>query len=249
MAWTHEPSGATLISDYGFSDSMPAGSGVPVGSSGWYIVNDGVSGTRGSDVSAPWSYPYILRCRYAIGFMDGVGPINMYRPMSGWSEGYLGFYWRPSDPWQGHSSGVNKIFFWMTNDGLPMYLAMYGPPGGAYQLCMEPKWIDQWFYPNVGSGIVTLGAWHQIEVYHKWHTGGGGNGILKWWLNGNPVGSYTDFTFGDEFVEIQIAPTWGGNTGEQKTETDWFDFDHIRVSSGSGAQPTPPTGTLAVTVQ
>ena len=32
------------------------------------------------------------------------------------------------------------------------------------------------------------------------------------------------------FVEYQISPTWGGNTGDIKTELDSYSFDHSYLS-------------------
>ena len=50
---------------------------------------------------------------------------------------------------------------------------------------------------------------------------GRGDGIIRWWMDGVLVGNYTNVKFPNDngFVEYQISPTWGGNTGDIKTET------------------------------
>ena len=63
--------------------------------------------------------------------------------------------------------------------------------------------------------------------------GGGSDGIVRWWLDGVLQGTYTDVRFPDDdgFEEFQIAPIWGGVGGPNKTETDFFWFDHVHVST------------------
>ena len=56
-----------------------------------------------------WSYP--------IGYNGGTGPANMFYNVRGATELYIGFYWKPSSPWQFHSSNVNKICFQFLGGG------------------------------------------------------------------------------------------------------------------------------------
>jgi hypothetical protein len=71
--------------------------------------------------------------------------------------------WRkPSNPWQGHSSYVNKVFVLLGN-AEHIILVMYGPPGGPYELRVAPEFGNwDWLVPNVTnresrseSGIVS----------------------------------------------------------------------------------------------
>jgi len=50
--------------------------------------------------------------------------------------------------------------------------------------------------------------------------------------DGTVVGNYTNVKFPNDngFVEYQISPTWGGNTGDIKTELDSYSFDHSYLS-------------------
>ena len=145
--------------------------------------------------------------------------------------------WKPSSPWQGDASSVNKIqFFQVQNSSI--YMTMYGPNGGPYELRCDAQWPEQgtgWLVPNAGnSGRVTLGQWHRLEWYLKYESSyGAGDGIVRWWMDGVLVGNYTNIRFPNDngFVEYQISPTWGGNTGDVKREQDFYWFDHSHLSN------------------
>jgi hypothetical protein len=98
-------------------------------------------------------------------------------------------------------------------------------------------------YGNVSSPTVALGQWHRVEMYAKGSTTSTSrDGILRWWLDGNPVGSYTNVNTSDpNWNMIQFTPSWDKPDPTQRT-TDYFWYDHVRISSpqGSGAQDQPP---------
>jgi hypothetical protein len=56
-------------------------------------------------------------------------------------------------------------------------------------------------------------------------------GTMKFWLDGVLQGSYTNVTNSFNFDMFQFSPTWGGNIGAQKHETDHYWFDHVRIST------------------
>jgi beta-glucanase (GH16 family) len=60
---------------------------------------------------------------------------------------------------------------------------------------------------------------------------GAGDGAVRWWLDGAPLGSYTDLRFPDDagLAEYQMSPTWGG-VGDTKRQTDAYRFDHTYIS-------------------
>src|SRR5262249_53561771 len=137
-------------------------------------------------------------------------------------EGFVGVYWKPSDPWQGHSSGVNKVYFLLGGACGNLIPVMYGPPGGPYELRVAPEWGDwSWLTPNLAALPVALGAWHKIELYFR--RGAAANGVVRWWMDDVPLGSYDTLTFPSSgcFDEFQFSPTWGG-VGDVKVETDFF---------------------------
>ena len=83
----------------------------------------------------------------------------------------------------------------------------------------------RWRSP-VQAMVVTLGTWHRIEWYVQLSSG-----TLKWWLDGALQGSYADVRNRVPFDMFQLNPTWGGNSGARKHQTDHYWFDHVRVSA------------------
>jgi hypothetical protein len=228
-SWPNEPAGYAAISDQPWN---------ALSTLGWNHQNRGASSAISVDSSAPLSASNVLAHSYPVGLPGGVEPaVDWYQLPASFTEGYVAMWWKPSNPWQGHPSGVNKIFFIFGSAGhiIPV---MYGTGNGTYELRVAPEWGSwSWLTPNVSSGTVTLGQWHRIEIYFKQNTSGG---VIKWWMDGNLIGSYSNIAFPSSMVfqEVQIAPTWGG-VGGTKTQQDYFWFDHARISRPSSTSPTP----------
>lgn len=222
--WPNQPSGFVTITDQPWN--TPTGGG-------WNRRSGGTDHII-TDSAAPLSPSNILEYIYPIGLVDGVAPATQYYPVNT-KEIFIGMWWKPSNPWQGDASNVNKIQFLQVQHS-SVYMAMYGPKGGPFELRSDAQWPEQgtaWLTPNVNSGAVSLGQWHRLEWYLKYESSyGAGNGIIRWWLDGVLVGNYTNVRFPNDsgFVEYQISPTWGGNTGDVKTEADYYRFDHSYLS-------------------
>ncbi len=240
-AWPNEPAGFQVINDYGFDDPIPIGSSLPVDASGWFINNGGMA-TRVTDGSARKSPPNVMMISYPKGFTGGVAPATMWYNFTGpWpTELYIGVWLKVSNPWQGHSSGVNKIGF-VTSGGTQHYALMPVLHGSA-----APYYLDQqiaetnapenpayggWLSQNVANPPFTLGVWHRVEMYLKYGTTSTSyNGIMKQWLDGTLVMSYSDINYADDGIDgWKIDPTWGG-TGDTKTENDYYEIDHVHTS-------------------
>jgi hypothetical protein len=223
-AWPNEPAGFTTITDQLWNATVGAG---------WNRRSGGTDQIV-ADASAPMSPPNVLEYIYPIGLVDGVAPATQYYPVNT-KEIFVGMWWKPSNPWQGDISNVNKIQFFQVQNS-SVYMTMYGPKGGPYELRVDAQWPEQgsaWLTPNVNSGTVALGQWHRLEWYLKYESRyGAGDGIIRWWLNGALVGNYMNVRYPNDggFVEYQISPTWGGNTGDVKTEQDFYRFDHSYLS-------------------
>ena len=229
--WTNEPTGNTVVSDYPFNDVFPvtdADVAIP-GGSGWKSVYNG-SGfmTRVSDPTAPLSPSNVVQFLYPIGFPGTRGPATAWRPLPGLTRAYVGQWWKVSNPWQGNASSVNKIGYLVVNAG-SMFLAMYGPPGGPYELRVFPQFTgvsqDVWLTPNVTHVPVVLGTWHKLEWLVDYN-----GGVVKWWMDGQLIGSYTGVPMPTSgFVEYHHDPVWGGCC-DTKTANDYYWFDHIHIS-------------------
>ncbi len=266
-SWANEPAGFVPLSDYGFDSAFSTGAGVSLGD-GWYLYNPNGYATQASDPSAPVSPPNVGQWRYPVGFVAGDAPAVMYRPMDATRELYFAYAWKASSPWQGHPSGVNEISFVIAQNNI-LVVQMQGSPGGPYDLIVTTEFTTsnghlansegddpgaRHLFGNVNGGnyVVTPGQWYQIEVYFKMSTTSTSrDGILRWWVNGTPVGDYTTVNFDADhpFEEFHFSPTWGG-IGGAKTEEDYFWYDHVRLSAEPPPSPAPaPATQLAFTVQ
>jgi hypothetical protein len=217
--WPNAPSSYPLLSDQPFDGMNTLGWGM--------VFNSGASVVQ--DATAPASPSNVLQFMYPAGMAGGTAPGTEYFELNGATHFYSGIWWKPSNPWQGHDSNINKIqFLFMGNSQGDMALEMYGSPGGPYhiQICMQFLSGDTrcWLTPNVNNVAVTLGKWHQIE----WLVDEPSS-TIKWWLDGQLIGSYSDVVFpSGGLAEYKISPTWGG-VGDLKAETDYYWFDHIVV--------------------
>ena len=98
--WTHEPTGLTTW----FDAPIDALTG-----NGWGIVNLNGYATVVADVAAPFSPTGVGQWRYPSGFAGGQAPATMYHSLpSAFDEGFVGVWWKPSNPWQGHSTYVKR---------------------------------------------------------------------------------------------------------------------------------------------
>jgi hypothetical protein len=248
--WPNEPPGLTMLTDWGFDEDPPMAGDVEIpGSPGWNIVFGTPPGpSRGwirlaADQGAPVSPPHVYDFIYPEGMVEGVAPGAVYYPGSrrgiaaylpmpstglpGADEVYVGFWWKPSLPFDVGPNG-NKIAFLFNgggDTGGQQFLILHAD----YRLHVLPEYPGdyRWRRPNVRQTRVTLGAWHLIEWYARLSTG-----TLKWWLDGELQGSHTDVRNPVPFDMFQFNPTWGGNSGARKRQTDHYWFDHLRLSVG-----------------
>lgn len=223
-SWPNEPSGYQLISDNPFN---------VLNAQGW-SMEFGTAAVL-PDASAPFSPPDVLQIVYPIGFAGGSAPgtllLNLPQPVH---AVYAGIWWKASNPWQGQNASVDKIqYFFSLNNG-SVFMSLYGPPSGPYELRVFPQYTTSdllWLTPNVAHVAVSIGDWHRIEwVMTEPSTGSGGTGTCQWWLDGTLIGSYSNVPFPpNAFAYYKIAPVWGG-VGDMKTELDFFEYDHAHIS-------------------
>jgi uncharacterized protein YjdB len=221
--WPHEPAGAAAVSDNPFSSLTASGWGIYYNTNGYVTI--------GTDASAPYSPSSVIQFLYPVGFTAGVSPGMEMAGLGGQKRLYVGAWWKVSSPWQGNPTNVNKIQYVFTNSMGSMFMAMYGPPGGPYELRVFPQFStsqDVWLTPNVNNVPVTLGTWHQLEWAIDYS---GASGHVSWWMDGTLIGDYANVPFPSEgLAEYHLAPVWGGTSGV-KTETDYYWYDHIHISS------------------
>jgi hypothetical protein len=222
--WPNEPAGFTVISDQPWNDLT----------SGGWSLQFGVLPLIVPDPTAPLSPPNVLQVTYPVGFASGSAPSTMVHDVPGSKQFYVGLWWKASNPWQGNDANTNKIEYVFTNGNGSIVLEMYGRPAGPFELRVYPSFSTSsgvWLVPNVNHIPVTLGQWHRIEwllVYNT--TTNPANGIVRWWLDGQLIGDYSDVLYPTEgLYQYKVAPVWGG-IGGPKTETDYYWYDHLHLS-------------------
>ena len=232
-AWPNEPAGLTVRTDWGFDQTPPTSGDVPIlGSLGWKIVSQAPLGSpRGwaalvSDPGAPFSPPSVYDFVYPQGMVEGNAPATVYYDGLGSTEMYAGFWWKPSSPIDLGPDGNKIAFMFNGGGGLGGQQFLILLPDGRLHVLPEYLGDYRWRDPNVTATVVRLGAWHRVEWYANVATG-----TLKWWLDGVLQGSYTNVRNLFPFDMFQLSPTWGGNIGAQKHETDHYWFDHVRLST------------------
>jgi hypothetical protein len=230
VAWTHRPPGFTVWAEWPL-DALRG--------EGWEVNNPHGHAEVVAVADAPASPPSVGRWRYPAGFAGGEAPANLYRGLPpAFHEGFVGVWWKASDPWQGHQSHVNKIFFLLGGACGNLVPVMYGPPGGPYELRVAPEWGADWRWltPNAAPAPVALGRWHSLELYFRYHRGDAADGIVRFWLDGALVGDHVNVRFPEPgcFREFQFAPTWGG-VGDVKRQADDFWLDHVQIAQPSAS--------------
>jgi hypothetical protein len=239
-----------VLSDWAMDAPLPTEGDVPIpGGSGWAVVANAPPGdARGSaslayDSAAPFTPASVYAFEYPQGMVEGTAPATVYYPyrLSGLrraasslagqrdglasSEVYVGFWWKPSTPFDLGPNG-NKIAFLFNGGGDAggqQFLILL--PDGRLHVLPEYPGDFRWRRPNVTPTVVKLGVWHRIE----WHSNVA-TGDMEWWLDGVLQGRYHDVRNAHQFDMFQFSPTWGGNIGAKKRETDHYWFGHVRVS-------------------
>ena len=179
--------------------------------------------------------PSALQFTFPVGFTGGQAPAIEYVDFAGVTHFYSSVSWQANANWQGNSSDVNKLqFVQLDGGGGEAYVAFYGPPGGPYDLRVALEFVNgdkrDFLLPNVSQTAVTMGQWHQIEWQLEYNTTSApANGTVKWWMDGQLIGQYSDVLFPTaKIVEYQISPTWGG-ISDVKKQTDYFWFANALI--------------------
>ena len=222
----------TVLTDWGFDQDVPTGFPLDVtilGSPGWRVVYEVSPGTAHgyaqhvSDPGAPFSPSNVYDFVYPQGMVEGNAPATVYYNLSA-SEVYAGFWWKPSSPFDLGPNGNKIAFLFNGGGGAGGQQCLILRPDGRLHVLPEYPGDYRWRTPNVNATVVTLGVWHRVEWYAN------KAGTLQWWLDGVLQGSYSDAGNSYNFNMFQFSPTWGGNVGAQKHQTDHYWFDHVHLS-------------------
>lgn len=223
--WPHEPPAFRIVMDAAFLTAAPQGWTLEYNEQGLAAPVDAID--------APWSPPGVMQFTYPRGRAGGEAPATLWAGLPHAEAVYVGMWWRANADWDGHPSNVNKLQYLFTNSQGSVFLALYGPPGGPYELRVFPQFVtsgDTWLRPNVTATPVDLAAWHRIEWLVEYTAPGVGR--VRWWLDDVLQGDHAGLPFpGQRLIEYKLSPVWGG-VGGTKRSTDYFWYDHIRLSIG-----------------
>jgi len=214
--WPHEPAGFTPVSD-----------GIPV------VSRESRWGCEGDVSLATDHLVFSYRPGFQSGYAPGVAYLDVPTPTP---ETYFGFHWKPSNPWESHPSGVNKIalLFPATSAGGTIYIMMFHDRG-RYTIQVETTFDTDTrrLEPNITATPVGLGTWHQIEWYVRYSSNPSSrDGVVQWWLDGVLQGEYTDLQMPPDagFTQYTIRPVWGGGVGDTKKQMDSFSYGRVHIS-------------------
>jgi hypothetical protein len=258
--WPNDPysqgaSGWQLITDYGFTDPIPSGSGScqELGTSGWSLNNPSTVLSEITDPTAPhtgqpgWTSS-VVQFDYPTGFVAGSAPGTLsYGPEScgsgawpngGTSQTYVAFWFKLSSNWYGEGSGVNKLGeVWDNYATHGTYIDVAHGAGTApldtwneVEGATIPNGVTA-LPNNVNYTPITLGQWHLYEVLWTYTASGApGTANYQRWLDGVLQASYTNTPVqGSGIDTYQIYPCWGG-VGDTLTETQQLYISHVRIT-------------------
>lgn len=229
--WACRPDGLTMIQDVPWNTmDMPR----------WGFAERGSTARIVDDTDAPLSGPRVLEHWYPTGFAGGEEPaINEYIFTAPMRTVYVGAYFKFSDGWHGHPSGINKILNVVASTGERWWAVLRavddGDPGTPIE--SGPFFLDVAFCRRYGGDPgtnrsampVRVGQWHRLELELRAGTPGGSDGQVRWWVDGVLRGEYTGLDcLGANMESLEIAPTWGG-VSDQKRRTDNLRVDHLVI--------------------
>lgn len=191
------------------------------------------------DPDAPGSPPYVARATFPVGLGDGVSPTWIRRELGGGDRSlFVSFWFKLSDNWQGHVTGVNKIgFVWMHQKPVVAFAAV---GTGRGPLMPELRLQDVQFerarnlVANVAPLPLVRGEWHHWEMLLVANHPDLRDGLIRWWIDGELSADYNDVVLAgpDQEVGWQVfawRPVWGGR-GDEVRETMYMWMDDLYIS-------------------
>src|SRR2546421_2352282 len=243
--WSHEPAGFTPIEQQSWA-----------GWGSWvYALQDGYM-TLVSNQDGPVSPPSAIQFRQPSGMTGGGEPpwrlglcwLNV--PLTRFNKQvFLGVWFKVSPDFQGHASGVQKLYnvmshaagssdLWLEVRGIgndPLGVQVVMTFAGLNPMQISPNETNYAADPHPGETAVVIsrGGWHQYELRAELPPISGGNGALQVWLDGTLAINRTDvpmsFDLLNGWVQLAHDPIWGG-VGDTKQHDDYVWLDETYVS-------------------
>jgi hypothetical protein len=238
--FANEPAGMTALLNHTFN--VAVGPRMEDVYNSTQIVNDG---------TAPLSPPQVARHRLEAFAREGGGELHYSSPTN-YREMFMGLWWRTNAAFQGRTVG-NKLFFLRgvpgTNACLLFNNTTLSNGRGTIIFCHNSGGIDNSHIMSGGSGLIGLpnvnssaaicqtGVWAKLELWIRCSTTRTArDGAVQWWVNGTPVGAYTQLNYcgvnGETMNNWVMSQTWDGS-GDMGTSNTvaWEHYvDHVYVS-------------------
>ena len=145
---------------------------------------------------------------------------------------------------QGPSGGMKFFGYWgvgqrnaADNQAFGWLAAVGTNPGSAFRIEVRQQNVQtRNLTQNVDrTAYLTTRAWHQVEFLFVANTVGAANGVCRVWVDGHKVIDYSNVTwrtpsYPNAFFVRKFDPTWGGNGGANKTQTNSMELDHVYAS-------------------
>ena len=228
----NEPAGFTKLVDMSF-DRMTGG--------GFIVHGKNTLGSIMQDTTAPRSPGNVYRMTYTRGMHDGEGNINRLSSPSirgGACRMYVHTWWKVSENWVGHSSGVNKLFYLSdTKHSVIVAVAGRGKEPLGVRVVTQGSLKDASFR---APGVIKRGNWHEWELLLRTPGPGRANAELSIWIDGKKVLDIAmqprDSNREIRWTHLNLDPIWGGRHGELPEEQYHY-CDHMYISySKAGSQ-------------
>jgi hypothetical protein len=232
----HEPEGFVELAETSF-ESMNGG--------GFTKDKRNTLGAIVQDPTAPHSPPNVYRMLYTKGPHDGEGSVNRLwtvKPPGGLVRAmYVHFWWKVSENWYGHPSGVNKMLFLTTvyrrggNTGVVVETGNRGTGSLQVRVVTQGALETANYFANVNTEAkeIKRGTWQEWEVLVRAPETGKNDAELHLWLDRVKV-IESKMPFLEDakhklFERINLDPIWGGRNGALPEE-QYFYCDYMYVS-------------------
>lgn len=256
--WPNEPAGSVTLLDCGFSSGPTCGGqlGDPYNSAGLNASPPSAGTlTVQSDSTAPFSPSNVLNSKLVYPNRGGGTELHFFAPRD-IRNVYVGFWWKPSDPFGGNVVGTNKTFFvrsgYPGSNGVFLWTYRYSDTVSTNGNHGQIFWNTQVVGTNTdrcGSGglacranvgpnkrIIPGDGWHKIEARF---IGGScatcSNGTMMWWIDGVLEGYYPNFQYVTTFREWVWSETWdnfgNGTVPAGYASNQSHNIDHLHISS------------------
>lgn len=227
----NEPAGFTPIVHVDFSLAITPGA---TDAAGWRTQNDAGVLSRGADgTDKPYGNAFYLNKLFPSGMASGVGAGNFFpsgAPITGviptasdvTKRLYVRTLFYVSSNWVANITVNKDEYFILTRqtggaEGNGFYTGLYAGSGAGpltmgygVQTTLDTRTLS----PNLGSGVVSRGAWHIRELVLQQNTGTNLDGAVDSWLDYVKTHHYTNVGISENATlktwDIQLSDVYGG---------------------------------------